>query len=74
MVATQLNYFAINSTIKQAAIHYIEKSDKKVLNALEVAIRLYDPCLSCSTHALPGQMPLSVNIYQGGKLVRKVER
>ncbi|MEQ8168619.1 MAG: Ni/Fe hydrogenase subunit alpha [Candidatus Eremiobacterota bacterium] len=74
MVATQLNYFAINSTIKQAAIHYIEKSDKRVLNALEVAIRLYDPCLSCSTHALPGQMPLSVNIYQGGKLVRKVER
>ncbi|HPZ07268.1 MAG TPA: Ni/Fe hydrogenase subunit alpha [Candidatus Eremiobacteraeota bacterium] len=74
MVATQLNYFAINETIKQAAIHYIEKSDKKCLNALEVAIRLYDPCLSCSTHALPGQMPLVLNIYQGGKLIRKVER
>jgi len=44
------------------------------LNALEVAIRLYDPCLSCATHALPGQMPIVINIYQGGHLIRKVER
>jgi len=74
LVATQVNYFAINESIKQAAIHYIEKSDRKVLNALEVAIRLYDPCLSCATHALPGEMPLVLNIYQGGKFIRKVAR
>jgi NAD-reducing hydrogenase large subunit len=28
-------------------------------NAIEVAIRAYDPCLSCATHAL-GQMPLDI--------------
>jgi len=74
LVATQVNYFAINESIKQAAIHYMEKSDKKIMNALEVAIRLYDPCLSCATHAISGQMPMVVNFYQGGKLIRKVER
>jgi len=33
-----------------------------MLNAVEVAIRAYDPCLSCATHAL-GQMPLEVSLY-----------
>ena len=30
-----------------------------MLNRIEAAIRCYDPCLSCSTHAL-GRMPLVV--------------
>jgi NAD-reducing hydrogenase large subunit len=33
-----------------------------MMNAVEVAIRAYDPCLSCATHAL-GKMPLEVKIY-----------
>jgi len=33
-----------------------------MMNAVEVAIRAYDPCLSCATHAL-GQMPLEFEIY-----------
>jgi NAD-reducing hydrogenase large subunit len=33
-----------------------------MLNAIEVAIRAYDPCLSCATHAY-GQMPLEVSLY-----------
>ena len=33
-----------------------------MLNHIEVAIRAYDPCLSCATHAL-GQMPLQVEIH-----------
>ncbi len=33
-----------------------------MLNAIEVAIRAYDPCLSCATHAM-GQMPLEVSLY-----------
>ncbi|MBS3752751.1 MAG: Ni/Fe hydrogenase subunit alpha, partial [Anaerolineales bacterium] len=33
-----------------------------MLNAVEVAIRAYDPCLSCATHAL-GQMPLELSLY-----------
>ena len=32
-----------------------------MLNAVEVGIRAYDPCLSCATHAL-GQMPLAVTL------------
>jgi NAD-reducing hydrogenase large subunit len=31
------------------------------MNAVEVAIRAYDPCLSCATHAL-GQMPLDMTL------------
>lgn len=33
-----------------------------MLNSVEVAIRAYDPCLSCATHAL-GSMPLQVELY-----------
>ncbi len=33
-----------------------------MMNAVEVAIRAYDPCLSCATHAL-GKMPLEVALY-----------
>jgi NAD-reducing hydrogenase large subunit len=33
-----------------------------MMNAVEVAIRAYDPCLSCATHAL-GQMPLEIKLY-----------
>ena len=29
---------------------------------MEAAIRAYDPCLSCSTHAI-GKMPLEVVLY-----------
>jgi NAD-reducing hydrogenase large subunit len=44
-----------------------------LLNHVEVAIRAYDPCLSCATHAL-GQMPLEVTLvdHQGQTLDRKL--
>jgi NAD-reducing hydrogenase large subunit len=32
-----------------------------LLNSVEVAIRAYDPCLSCATHAL-GDMPLEITV------------
>jgi len=35
------------------------------MNAIEVGIRAYDPCLSCATHAL-GQMPLIVSVLDAG--------
>jgi F420-non-reducing hydrogenase large subunit len=31
-----------------------------LLNRIEMAFRNYDPCMSCATHSLPGQMPLEV--------------
>jgi NAD-reducing hydrogenase large subunit len=45
-----------------------------MLNRVEGAIRCYDPCLSCSTHAV-GKMPLIVEIYnQEGKLEKRIQR
>jgi NAD-reducing hydrogenase large subunit len=43
-----------------------------LLNHVEVAIRAYDPCLSCATHAL-GRMPLVVELFdhEGGLLDTK---
>jgi NAD-reducing hydrogenase large subunit len=40
-----------------------------MLNHVEVAVRSYDPCLSCATHAL-GQMPRVIEMYDPeGKLI-----
>jgi NAD-reducing hydrogenase large subunit len=45
-----------------------------MLNRVEAAIRAYDPCLSCSTHAI-GQMPIQVEILApDGKLIRTLQR
>jgi NAD-reducing hydrogenase large subunit len=44
------------------------------LNRIEAGIRAFDPCLSCSTHAL-GQMPLKVQLVSvAGKLLHEVSR
>ncbi len=45
-----------------------------MMNSVEVAIRAYDPCLSCATHAL-GQMPLIVQVHdhQGQIIQRRVK-
>jgi len=41
---------------------------------VEAAIRAYDPCLSCSTHAI-GQMPIQVEILApDGQLIRTLQR
>jgi hypothetical protein len=45
-----------------------------MLNRIEHGIRLYDPCLSCSTHAV-GQMPMVVEVYDAaGAMVDQVTR
>jgi F420-non-reducing hydrogenase large subunit len=74
IVATQQNYDAINQSIRQAAeTHVVNRSDGALLNAVEFAIRCYDPCLSCATHAL-GQMPLELVLREGGQELRRVRR
>jgi F420-non-reducing hydrogenase large subunit len=41
-----------------------------LLNMVEMAFRNYDPCMSCATHSLPGQMPLEIHIRDAeGKLI-----
>ena len=74
IVATQQNYDGINRSIAQAAEHYLAIShEEAMMNSIEFAIRCYDPCLSCSTHAV-GQMPLDVIIKQGDKVLRRIRR
>ena len=72
LVATQQNFAAINETIKQTAQMFGTKDDA-LLDGVEFGIRLYDPCLSCATHAV-GKMPLEVVVQKDGREVRRVER
>ena len=63
IVATGQNNLAMNQTVAQIARHYVRGNDipEPMLNRIEHGIRCYDPCLSCSTHAV-GQMPLLVRL------------
>lgn len=64
IIATGQNNIAMNRTVEQIARHYIKapKIPEAMLNRVEHGIRCYDPCLSCSTHAV-GQMPLHIILY-----------
>jgi F420-non-reducing hydrogenase large subunit len=64
LVATCQNNSAINLSVKQAAQTLIKDGnyDQGTLNTVEMAIRAYDPCLSCATHSLDGTIPVKVEI------------
>jgi NAD-reducing hydrogenase large subunit len=61
IVATTHNNQAMNTAVREVAKHYFDGREltEGLLNHIEVAIRAFDPCLSCATHAL-GRMPLEV--------------
>ncbi len=63
IVSTTNNNEAMNQAVKHVARNYLSGREitEGLLNHVEVAIRAYDPCLSCATHAL-GQMPLIVTL------------
>ncbi|MGO9199575.1 MAG: Ni/Fe hydrogenase subunit alpha [Limisphaerales bacterium] len=76
VVATGQNNLAMNQTVAQIARHYVRGQDipEPTLNRIEHGIRCYDPCLSCSTHAV-GQMPLLVQLFgPDGSLLNQVAR
>lgn len=76
IIATGQNNLAMNQTVTQIAKHYIHNNDlsEGFLNRVEAGIRAFDPCLSCSTHAV-GQMPLEVNLVAAnGTLIKRVFR
>jgi len=76
IVATTNNNQAMNESIRQVAIRYLdgEELTEPLLNRIEVAIRAYDPCLSCATHAL-GKMPLQVELMNAaGELVDRLQK
>ena len=64
IVGTTNNHAAICMSIKKAAERLIRGGQvaEGLLNRIEMAFRLYDPCLSCATHSLPGTMPLEVTL------------
>lgn len=64
VVATTQNNQVINRTVRAVAEEYLDgkaEITEGMMNAIEVGIRAYDPCLSCATHAL-GEMPLEVTL------------
>lgn len=73
IVSTTHNNQAMNEAVRAVARDYLDGHEltEGLLNHIEVAIRAYDPCLSCATHAL-GQMPLDVTLLgaDGGVLDR----
>lgn len=76
IIATGHNNLAMNQGITQAAKHFVngKKITEGALNRVEAVIRCYDPCLSCSTHAL-GEMPLRIELSDAsGDLLDSCER
>jgi NAD-reducing hydrogenase large subunit len=76
IIATGHNNAAMNRGILQTARHYVQGDHvaEGMLNRVEAVVRTFDPCLSCSTHAM-GRMPLSVELRApDGSLVKEVRR
>jgi len=63
VIATGHNNLAMNRSVLQVASKYVKSAQltEPMLNRVEAVIRCYDPCLSCSTHAL-GDMPLQLQL------------
>ena len=76
IVSTGHNNWAMSEAVDSVAKTYIKGPDVKegMLNRVEAAIRAYDPCLSCSTHAV-GQMPIVMEVYDAeGHLTQTLSR
>jgi F420-non-reducing hydrogenase large subunit len=77
IVATQNNAARIALSVDKAAKALVHGPDvdEGLLNEVEMAFRAYDPCFGCATHALPGEMPLIVEIRDSrNELVREIRR
>jgi NAD-reducing hydrogenase large subunit len=77
IVSTTSNNEPMNRAVRKVAQNHLSgrpEITEGMLNHVEVAIRAYDPCLSCATHAL-GQMPLKVTLVNsdGDVLAEKVK-
>jgi F420-non-reducing hydrogenase large subunit len=65
IVGTTNNYAPMSMSVAKAARSLIKGGTvitEGLLNRVEMAFRAYDPCMSCATHSLPGQMPLEVTV------------
>ena len=78
IVGTTNNNAPICMSLKKAAQGLIKKGidvDDGILNMIEMAFRAYDPCFSCATHRLPGEMPLIINFRdKESNIIRTIRR
>jgi NAD-reducing hydrogenase large subunit len=71
IVSTTNNNEPMNRAVNSVAKEYMngqKEITEGMMNAVEVAIRAYDPCLSCATHAL-GQMPLEISLFDASNML-----
>ena len=76
IVSTTNNNQAMNEAIRKVASDKLSGQEitEPLLNNIEVAVRAYDPCLSCATHAV-GKMPLVVELRNPeGELVSRLQK
>jgi len=76
IVATGHNNWAMNTAVEMVAKAHVDgkKLTEGMLNRVEAAIRAYDPCLSCSTHAI-GAMPIVIEMISAeGVLLDRLAR
>jgi len=76
LIATGQNNPSMNRSVLEVAKQYVIGTDiqEGMLNRVESTIRCYDPCLSCSTHAV-GSMPMIVEVKDAaGSIVKRIER
>ena len=76
IVSTTNNNQAMNESIRQVASQYLDGNQlsEALLNQIEVAIRAYDPCLSCATHAM-GKMPLEISLVnEHNEVIDRLEK
>ena len=76
IVSTTHNNQAMNQAVREVARTCLDGREltEGLLNHIEVAIRAFDPCLSCATHAL-GKMPLLVELADSrGEVLDRIRR
>ena len=76
IVSTTNNNEPMNQAVNWVATNNLagnKEITEGMMNSVEVAIRAYDPCLSCATHAL-GKMPLEFTLYDSNENVLDVKR
>ncbi len=76
IVATGNNNWAMCEAVDSVAKEFVDGNNlaEGMLNRVEAAIRAYDPCLSCSTHAV-GQMPIVLDVIDAqGNVIKTLQR
>ncbi len=77
IVGTTNNNAPIQMVTKKVASALIQpgkEPDQGILNMIEMAFRAFDPCYSCATHSLPGQLPMQVRVHRGGAVTHTFRR